>query len=151
MWLRLRSGHASDFWPINNTHDRPETELLLPMCVSVLDEAAAMCSSVARTGSSTLTWFFFFSSRTPDVTIPMHKSALKYDLEAQNASARSLIPVRSTINAWSMRDVVALVLVYDGSVTPNLSLWPFNQPAEVSKIHSDMTLGWKDQRAQVNF
>lgn len=72
--------------PINNTHDRPETELLLPMCVSVLNEAAAMCSSVARTGSSTLTWFFL---STPDVTNPIHKPTLTYDLEAQNTSARS--------------------------------------------------------------
>lgn len=78
----------------------------------------------------------------------MHKAELKYDLEAQNTSARSLIPVRSTINALSMSDVVALVMVYDGWVTPNLSVWPLNQPADVSKIHSDMTLGWQDQRAQ---
>lgn len=39
--------------PMNNTLYTAETELLLPMCVSVLNETAAMCSSVARTGGFT--------------------------------------------------------------------------------------------------
>lgn len=39
--------------PMNNTHYTAGRELLLPMCVSVLNETAAMCASVARTGGFT--------------------------------------------------------------------------------------------------
>lgn len=50
---------SAEHLPMNNAHYTAETELLLPMCVSVLNETAAMCSSGARPGSFTGTWLFF--------------------------------------------------------------------------------------------
>lgn len=52
--------------PMNNTHDTPETELLLPMCVSVLSQTAAMCSSLAQAAPRSRDFFKHYWRYNPD-------------------------------------------------------------------------------------
>lgn len=54
--------------PMNNTHYTAETELLPPMCVSVLKETAAMCCQSRALAASGARDYYFLS--TMNVIIP---------------------------------------------------------------------------------